>query len=133
MVHEVTTSLYKGLSNILLGEHHHGWGKRNPKKRKRAAAESDSEDGDDEDEMPGAKFRRGEPLPSDIEFGDDDSCGSDDPPDEIDDGEWNMMGAALEREFLSGSDDWTAVAHHRCVVTPKFCVHVLLVSGLEFL
>ncbi|XP_026470896.1 RNA polymerase II subunit A C-terminal domain phosphatase-like isoform X2 [Ctenocephalides felis] len=28
------------------------------------------------------------------------SRGSNDPPDEIDDGEWNMMGAALEREFL---------------------------------
>jgi RNA polymerase II subunit A-like phosphatase len=73
-------------------------------KRKRAAAESDSEDGDDEDEMPSTKFRRGEALPSDLELGDD-SCGSDDPPDEIDDGEWNMMGAALEREFLSGSSD----------------------------
>ena len=94
------------LSNILLGEYQHGWSKWTSVKRKRGAAESDSEDGDDEDdEMPGTKFRRGEALPSDIEFGDDDSCGSDDPPDEIDDGEWNMMGAALEREFLSGSDD----------------------------
>jgi RNA polymerase II subunit A-like phosphatase len=98
--------VFKVLSNILLGEHQHGWGKWSSVKRKRGAAESDSEDGDDEDdEMPGTKFRRGEALPSDIEFGDDDSCGSDDPPDEIDDGEWNMMGAALEREFLSGSDD----------------------------
>ena len=77
------------------------------RKRKQSAAESDSEDGDDEDEMPSTKFRRGEALPSDLEFGDDDSCGSDDPPDEIDDGEWNMMGAALERGFLSGSGDWS--------------------------
>lgn len=99
-------------------------------KRKQLTAESDSED-DDEDVMPSTKFRRGEALPSDLEFGDD-SCGSDDPPDEIDDGEWNMMGAALEREFLSGSGDWSCLTHHRCVVTPKFCMHVLFSQSLEF-
>jgi RNA polymerase II subunit A-like phosphatase len=53
--------------------------------------------------MPSTKFRRGEALPSDLELGDDDSCGSDEPIDEIDDGDWTMMGAALEREFLSGN------------------------------
>ena len=40
-----------------------------------------------------------------MELGEEDSFGSDEPPDEIDDGDWNMMGAALEREFLSGRDD----------------------------
>jgi RNA polymerase II subunit A-like phosphatase len=55
--------------------------------------------------MPSTKFRRGEALQSDLEFEEDDSCGSDEPPDEIDDGDWNMMGAALEREFLSGNGD----------------------------
>lgn len=50
------------------------------------------------------KFRRGEPLPSDLDLGDDsqDTPGSDEGVDDVDDGEWNMMGAALEREFLSG-------------------------------
>lgn len=54
--------------------------------------------------MPSTKFRRGEALPSDLDLGENesaDSPGSEDPPDEIDDGDWNMMGAALEREFLS--------------------------------
>jgi RNA polymerase II subunit A-like phosphatase len=78
-------------------------------KRKRRAAgtctESDNEEDDEEDDMPSTKFRRGEALPSDLEFGDDDSCGSDEPADEIDDGDWNMMGAALEREFLSGNGE----------------------------
>jgi RNA polymerase II subunit A C-terminal domain phosphatase len=30
--------------------------------------------------------------------------GSEDPIDEVDDGDWNMMGAALEREFLGLED-----------------------------
>ncbi|PSN32086.1 hypothetical protein C0J52_19241 [Blattella germanica] len=90
-------------------EHPHGWGKSGPTKRKRHAAgtgtESDVEEDDEEEDTPSTKFRRGEALPSDVEFGDDESFGSEEPPDEIDDGDWNMMGAALEREFLSGHDD----------------------------
>lgn len=45
-------------------------------------------------------------MPSDVELdeGSGASVGSDEPPDEISDGDWNMMGAALEREFLEG--DW---------------------------
>uniref|UniRef100_A0A1Q3EZ87 RNA polymerase II subunit A C-terminal domain phosphatase n=1 Tax=Culex tarsalis TaxID=7177 RepID=A0A1Q3EZ87_CULTA len=58
---------------------------------------------DDEDESPSAKFRRGGDLPSDLDMGSN-SEGSDDPIDDVDDGDWNMMGAALEREFL-GLDD----------------------------
>lgn len=55
----------------------------------------------EEDEMPSTKFRRGGDLPSDLDMGSDqDSVGSDPPIDEDDDGDWNMMGAALEREFL---------------------------------
>ncbi|XP_017097515.2 RNA polymerase II subunit A C-terminal domain phosphatase [Drosophila bipectinata] len=57
---------------------------------------------DDDDEMPSAKFRRGEELPSDLEFGSDSN--SDNNPEDEDDGEWNMMGAALEREFLGLED-----------------------------
>lgn len=83
---------------------------------------------DDDDETPSAKFRRGrnssycyseilydgheinlllsslgENLPSDLELGSN-SEGSEDPIDEEDDGDWNMMGAALEREFLGLED-----------------------------
>lgn len=56
------------------------------------------------DEFPSAKFRRGEELGSDVDFGQDsNSEGSVEAQDEADDGEWNMMGAALEREFLSNN------------------------------
>uniref|UniRef100_A0A182JTN3 RNA polymerase II subunit A C-terminal domain phosphatase n=1 Tax=Anopheles christyi TaxID=43041 RepID=A0A182JTN3_9DIPT len=58
---------------------------------------------DDEDQSPSAKFRRGENLPSDLDMGSN-SEGSQEPIDDVDDGDWNMMGAALEREFL-GLDD----------------------------
>ncbi|XP_055848232.1 RNA polymerase II subunit A C-terminal domain phosphatase [Episyrphus balteatus] len=58
---------------------------------------------EDEDEMPSTKFRRGEHLPSDLDIGSESNDGSD-PQDNEDDGDWNMMGAALEREFL-GLDD----------------------------
>lgn len=61
----------------------------------------DDDDEDDEDEMPSARFRRGGDLPSDLDIGSNcGSVGSNDPIDEDDDGDWNMMGAALEREFL---------------------------------
>lgn len=64
---------------------------------------SDDEVGDSSlDEFPSIKFRRGEMLDSDLDFGQDsNSERSDDPGDDADDGEWNIMGAALEREFLS--------------------------------
>lgn len=56
------------------------------------------------DEFPSTKFRRGQELESDLDFGQDsNSEGSVEPPDDVDDGEWNMMGAALEREFLSNN------------------------------
>ncbi|XP_065087791.1 RNA polymerase II subunit A C-terminal domain phosphatase [Ochlerotatus camptorhynchus] len=53
----------------------------------------------DDDDSPSAKFRRGCGLPSDLDMGSN-SEGSIDPVDDVDDGDWNMMGAALEREFL---------------------------------
>lgn len=59
---------------------------------------------DDDDEDPVTRFRRGEPLPDDLDLGDQgsqDSVEIDDPAEEDDDREWNAMGAALEREFLS--------------------------------
>ncbi|XP_037950739.1 RNA polymerase II subunit A C-terminal domain phosphatase-like [Teleopsis dalmanni] len=57
--------------------------------------EGSSEEEDDDDETPGAKFRRGEDLPSDIDIGSDSNQSNDE-----DDGSWHMIGAALEREFL---------------------------------
>lgn len=45
----------------------------------------------------------GEELPSDLEMGSDSNSG-DNQEDDGDDGEWNMMGAALEREFLGLED-----------------------------
>lgn len=71
-----------------------------------------------EDDSPSAKFRRGKEvrfhrpvrftnplsfssggdLPSDLDLGSNSADGSEE--DKCEDGEWNMMGAALEREFL---------------------------------
>lgn len=60
-----------------------------------------ADDDVDDDEMPSERFRRGGDLPSDLDMGSEcGSAGSEDPIDEEDDGDWNMMGAALEREFL---------------------------------
>lgn len=80
-------------------------------KRKRSNVEEENNRLDEvnnsteDDESPVVKFRRGEKLDSDLEISQDESQGSvdsDDPPDDDgDDREWNMMGAALEREFLS--------------------------------
>ncbi|XP_064542540.1 RNA polymerase II subunit A C-terminal domain phosphatase [Drosophila montana] len=65
--------------------------------------ENDEEKEDeDDDEIPSAKFRRGEELPSDLEMGSDSN--SENNQEDEDDGEWNMMGAALEREFLGLED-----------------------------
>lgn len=69
-------------------------------KRKRVLEE---EDNSQEDDLPSRKFRRGGELYElDMERSpDDNDSDSFEAPDEEDDCEWNMMGAALEREFLS--------------------------------
>ncbi|XP_018333105.1 RNA polymerase II subunit A C-terminal domain phosphatase [Agrilus planipennis] len=86
--------------------------KRSLKRRRRHvhyAHDDDDEIGLDDNESsdsdsPSVKFRRGEDITSEVDMeGDSNSEGSIDAPDEIDDGEWNMMGAALEREFLSNN------------------------------
>lgn len=90
----------------LTGEHPHGWNPEKSKSRKRSRDDQDQEIEDEStaDEFPSTKFRRGEELSSDLEFGQDsNSEGSVDAPDEMDDGDWNMMGAALEREFLANN------------------------------
>lgn len=87
------------------GNHPKGWCENKLKSRKRKAAETTTcTESDIDEESPSVKFRRGEPLPSDLDLGEDsqDSPPSDEPLDDGDDGDWNMMGAALEREFLSG-------------------------------
>lgn len=42
----------------------------------------------------------GENLPADLEVGSESNDNSDDSCNDQDNSEWNMMGAALEREFL---------------------------------
>ncbi|XP_076751000.1 RNA polymerase II subunit A C-terminal domain phosphatase Fcp1 [Xylocopa sonorina] len=58
---------------------------------------------DDDDDDPVTRFRRGEDLPDDLDLGDNsqDSIEDLEIMDNEDDREWNEMGAALEREFLS--------------------------------
>ncbi|KAK4885584.1 hypothetical protein RN001_001855 [Aquatica leii] len=97
-VKEDATSTSSSSGESLTAETPKGY-KRNLKKRNEDE-ESDVKESDDE--FPSTKFRRGEELGSDLDIGQEsNSDGSAEPPDEIDDGEWNMMGAALEREFLS--------------------------------
>lgn len=64
------------------------------------SSNNNSESDDDDDESPVDKFRRGDDLPSDLDIGSNNGDSSDQNDDEGDDGDWNMMGAALEREFL---------------------------------
>lgn len=78
------------------GEHVKGWGRKRPREEEDVKEDCDF----DYEESLLTKFRRGEELPSDVEL--EESTASDDAPDEISDGDWNMMGAALEREFLEG-------------------------------
>lgn len=69
----------------------------------RSSNSRSSSDDDDEKGTVAEKFRRGEDLPSDLDLGSHDSGdteGSNNDNDDEDDGDWNMMGAALEREFL---------------------------------
>ncbi|XP_070853818.1 RNA polymerase II subunit A C-terminal domain phosphatase-like [Drosophila suzukii] len=68
-----------------------------------AEANDNNEKEDDDDEMPRAKFRRGEDLPTDQEIGSD--LNSEKDPEDEDDDEWDMMGAALEREYLVPSSE----------------------------
>lgn len=58
---------------------------------------------EDDDDDPVTRFRRGEDLPDDLDLGDNsqDSVEDLEIMDNEDDREWNAMGAALEREFLS--------------------------------
>lgn len=87
----------------LTGEHPHGW-RPTRTAQKRCRDDQEGEDESTADEFPSTKFRRGEQLSSDLDIGQDsNSEGSVDAPDEIDDGDWNMMGAALEREFLANN------------------------------
>lgn len=53
---------------------------------------------DSDDETINVKFRRGEGLPSDLDIDYNSEEGSEE--DQESDGEWSVMSAALEREFL---------------------------------
>lgn len=62
--------------------------------------DDDNNDSDDDDLV--ARFRRGGELPDDLDLGDNSQDSVDDfEEDNEDDREWNALGAALEREFLS--------------------------------
>ncbi|XP_011703287.1 PREDICTED: RNA polymerase II subunit A C-terminal domain phosphatase isoform X2 [Wasmannia auropunctata] len=63
--------------------------------------DDDNNDSDDDDLV--ARFRRGGELPDDLDLGDNSQDSADDfeEEDNEDDREWNALGAALEREFLS--------------------------------
>lgn len=87
----------------LTGEYPRGYKRAREKSASRNSEEKEVDESSN-DEFPSTKFRRGEQLGSDLDIGQDsNSEGSVEPPDEVDDGEWNMMGAALEREFLSNN------------------------------
>ncbi|XP_018376879.1 PREDICTED: RNA polymerase II subunit A C-terminal domain phosphatase isoform X2 [Trachymyrmex cornetzi] len=63
--------------------------------------DDDNNESDDDDLV--ARFRRGGDLPDDLDLGDNSQDSVDDfeEEDNEDDREWNALGAALEREFLS--------------------------------
>ncbi|XP_012251534.2 RNA polymerase II subunit A C-terminal domain phosphatase [Athalia rosae] len=61
----------------------------------RKSSDDDEDDDRDNDDDLITRFRRGESLPDDLDLGDDSQDSVED------DCEWNEMGAALEREFLS--------------------------------
>ncbi|KAJ3648876.1 hypothetical protein Zmor_020645 [Zophobas morio] len=75
------------------------------RKREENDLSNDPSNSTEDDESPSIKFRRGEYVGSELDLEPDsqESDGSMEAPDEVDDGEWNMMGAALEREFLSNN------------------------------
>lgn len=69
-------------------------------KRQRYSSESSVEDEKDGETIINEKFRQGQNLDSlGMEWGNN-SENSVDPPDDVNDVEWNMLGAALEKEFL---------------------------------
>ncbi|XP_076177702.1 RNA polymerase II subunit A C-terminal domain phosphatase Fcp1 isoform X2 [Ptiloglossa arizonensis] len=85
-----------------------------PRRKKKKLSNGSSEDDEsssgregtldeDDDDDPVTRFRRGEDLPDDLDLGDNsqDSVEDLEIMDNEDDREWNAMGAALEREFLS--------------------------------
>lgn len=85
----------------ILQQHHDQGYKKLRRDDNNSENEKSSTDDESADESPSAKFRRGcGKSPSDLGMGS--NCGSDgsESNDEGDDGDWNMMGAALEREFL---------------------------------
>ncbi|XP_014209442.1 RNA polymerase II subunit A C-terminal domain phosphatase [Copidosoma floridanum] len=73
---------------------------RGRKCKKRCLNEDDD---DDEEDDPVTRFRRGEDVSDDVDYGDNsqDSVCDLEADDMEEEREWNAMGAALEREFLS--------------------------------
>lgn len=68
-----------------------------------SSSSSSGSDSDTDNESPADKFRRGGDLPSDLDMGSNIGSDASTSDDQDDGGDWHLMGAALEREFL-GSD-----------------------------
>lgn len=85
------------VSGVVVGSSGGGGGDGDSQK---SSASSKSSKSSSDDESPVEKFRRGCDLPSDLDCEGDNSADSSNNDDFEDDGDWNMMGAALEREFL---------------------------------
>ncbi|KAG5874474.1 hypothetical protein JTB14_009197 [Gonioctena quinquepunctata] len=95
----ITRSSSSSSEDSLTGEYPKGYKRKREEENNLLEEYNSTED----DEFPSVKFRRGENVDDVLDFEQDDTQGSVDPPDEVDDGEWNMMGAALEREFLANN------------------------------
>ncbi|KAJ8679285.1 hypothetical protein QAD02_015072 [Eretmocerus hayati] len=76
-----------------------------PDKKRKKSNDSDSEGHNSNGSGEVTRFRHGGDLPDDLDLGDNsqDSVGGLEADNLEDDSEWNAMGAALEREFLSDS------------------------------
>lgn len=81
-----------------------------------------SNNSESEDESPVEKFRRGCDLPSDLDMGSNSENSSDPNDNEGDDGDWNMMGAALEREFLGLDWYWFVLKQFFFIIKYTKCM-----------
>lgn len=88
--------------NLILADSPKGWTEESAKGKKRKLDTTTCTESDLEEDSPVAKFRRGEPLPSDLDLGENSQEDTQDSEEDADDSAWTLMGAALEREFLSG-------------------------------
>lgn len=98
----VTDTYELGVSKRKKRKVYNGNSDKGSSKDKDDNRDSDEDDNNDSDDDLAARFRRGGDLPDDLDLGDNSQDSVDDlEEDNEDDREWNALGAALEREFLS--------------------------------